>query len=68
VNPVAQVAQAASNQAPTITLTPEIASALRELQQQAKPVNAAQEIPKASTAELNLVNAAVTTTQAVDES
>jgi hypothetical protein len=67
VNPAAQVAQAASNQAPTITLTPEIASALRELQQQAKPVNAAQEIPKASTAELNLVNAAVTTTQPVVE-
>jgi hypothetical protein len=30
-------------------------------------VNAAQEMPKASTAELNLVNATVATTQAVDE-
>jgi hypothetical protein len=64
VNPAAQ---ASSNQVPTITLTPEIASALRELQQQAKPVNAAQVMPLASTAELNLVNATVATTQAVDE-
>ena len=67
VNPAAQAAQAASNQTPIITLTPEIASAIRELQQQAKPVNAAQEKPKESTAELNLVNAAVATTQPVVE-
>ncbi len=53
VNQAAQAAQAASNQAPTITLTPEIASAIRELQQQAKPVNAAQEVPKESASDLN---------------
>jgi hypothetical protein len=59
---VNQTAQAAPQQVPTITLTPGLASAIRELQQQAKPVNAAQETITASTTNPNLVNAAVTIT------